>query len=380
MKTAKHIQLDEKTAVWIGEYASILRAARSEGWLAALLEAHFTPCDQQDAERLLAWIRIEDIEGGLPRGMDVRFKNKRGRARFNVRTRRYGISLPSIEGTGYAKLRAGIVLHEAAHVLDRQQSGTFGHKAKFRRILRRLVELNWRQHVYSGNQREIYDRHRGPYSLLLSRAVPGKGGKVEEQTDHVKGPFGAEEAHEEARMLVEDPRENVTSVHVFSITEGQFCGAFYKRGETYPAWGSLAQVVKEEPSGGMELSDQRDAPALLPGREEPVRQVDDPVDERVPTAAVSKPRPVRRVPAEVPAAAGAKRRGAILELDPGNAERWPGSKGASIVRAALEKGLRGTASELAKALAADLTAAGVEFPASLISRLKQGGFIREVQE
>lgn len=87
----------------------------------------------------------------------------------------------------------------------------------------------------TSSYRDIYARHRGPFSLLLTRDVLLKGKEVQ-KADHVKGPFTAEEAHEESRMLVNDPRDNVLQVHVFSDTEGQFCGAFYKRGEEYKTW------------------------------------------------------------------------------------------------------------------------------------------------
>lgn len=391
--------LDEKFSCWVGEYSSILKAASREGWLLPLLAAHWTPCDQDDARRLLAWIRVNAIEGGLPHDLDLRWRNKRGKARFNRRTQQYGISLPSTPGTNYAQLRVGLVLHEAAHVIDRRQTGRFGHRETFRRILRRLVEDDWRKYnVRTGSVREIYGRHRGPYSLLLGRSVVGKGGRVEDVSDRLVGPYNAEEAHEKARALVGDPKDNVADVHVFSISEGQFTGAFYTRGKTYESWAVLRERdlteagyddMKETTDGRMELPQPAgDEPtagtaALLsvdaeqPAGDEPVRPDDALRDTGHAPKAIPRSRPVRNVPPQSQAAAGAKRKGVVLEFDPGNAERWPTSKGASIVRTALEGGLTGTASELAKALAADLTAAGVEFPASLISRLKQGGFLRE---
>lgn len=395
--------IDEKFACWTGEYASILKAAKREGWLLPLLDAHWTPCDQDDAIRLLAWIRVYQIEGGLPDNLDLRWRNKRGRARFSVRTRRYGISLPLTPGTNYAHLRAGLVLHEAAHVIDRVQSGTFGHKEKFRRILRRLVEDNWRKNnVRTGNQREIYDRHRGPYSLLLGRAIPGKGGKVKEDSDRISGPMSAEEAHEEARILVNDTKDTIMNVHVFSDSEGQFIGAFYKRGEKYPAWSEMMLVpdldateemdapgqetnvdVDRSEERGLDVSTERDETALLPGGPEPLQQMAPPVNKRMPIAAVPKRRPVRNVPPQEQAAAGTQRkRGSLLGIAADKIDKWPASKGASIVRTALiELGQTGiSAADLAKRLAAELAAAGVEFPASLISRLKQGGFIKEVQD
>jgi hypothetical protein len=361
----------------------VLRAAEREGWLLPLLDAHFTPCDQGDAVRLMAWL---DTRLALTR---LRWTNRRGRA--SHRDGRYTISLPRTSGTGFAKLRVGLVLHEAAHVLDRMSSGRFGHQATFRQVLRTLVEREWRRQVKHATQRDIYARHRGPYSLLVGRASPGKGGKVEQSTSHQAGPFNAEEAHEESRMLVNDPRENVTDVHVFSISEGQFTGAFYKRGVEYPSWDTLrANALAEEPDdvGRVELPPDEQPlagateTALLQEQSEPVSQVDAPDDGRVPQPAVPKARRVRNVPPQEQAAAGTKRRGTLLGISADKIEQWPNSKGASIVREALlELGETGiTASDLAKRLAAALAEAGVEFPASLISRLKQGGFIRVVSE
>lgn len=371
--------MTDETRVQIGEYASVVRAAAREGWLLDLVAAHLLPCTTDDARRLVTWARR--TKGDLPADTRIRFTNNRGHAYF--RRGRYLISLPTWSGTGYARLRAGLVLHEAAHVIDRRRSGTFGHKQKFRRVLRALVtHPGWRSQVMAGNVREIYGRHRGPYSLLLGRERPGKKG-LEQFTDRLSGPFSAEEAHEEARMLVGDSRENVTDVHVFSEGEGQFTGAFYRRGEIYVPWAELrdadlqaAGFNTEGLDGGMELPGERDEAALLSGGPQPLRQMDDPVDGQLPERTVSAHRPVRRVPPQSQAAAGAKRKGAVIELDPGNAERWPASKGAQIVRAAIEE-TPAAAGDLAKRLAEPLKAVGVEFPASLISRLKQGGFLRE---
>ena len=114
-----------------------------------------------------------------------------------------------------------------------------------------------------------------------------------------------------------------------------------------------------------------------------MREVDAPVERSVPKRSVSRDRPVRDVPPQAPAAKRtppAPRRRAALELDPGHAEAWPRSEGAQIVRASLDKDGPATAGDLAARVAADCAKVGVAFPASLISRLKQGGFLREVSE
>lgn len=64
-------------------------------------------------------------------------------------------------------------------------------------------------------------------------------------------------------------------------------------------------------------------------------------------------------------------------LDNGNAEQWPRSKGPQILRAWFESepGRVATVPEIVAACGPALTEAGIQFPASLISRLKQGGFL-----
>ncbi len=394
-------------ADYVGEYASIIRAAAREGWLRELLAAHWTPCDQDDAIRLLSWVRSLVGTRRLPADLKLRFTNKRGRARFNKKTRRYSISLPKAPGTTFARLRAGLVLHEAAHVVDRCSTGVFNHKSTFQRVLRALVtHSEWRTHVMSGTVREIYGRHRGPYSLLLGRERPVKGGGMEQYTDRLSKRFNAEDAHEEARMLVTDPRENVTDVHVFSDSEGQFTGAFYTRGVAYESWAELRardlaetgfdnpwEQTKETNDGRVEPHCGDDADpgpgepgeaeaALLQEPVEPVREVAAGDERRVPAKPAPRVRPVRSVPPQGEAATGAKRKGVNLGIAADKIDGWPGSKGAGIVRAALiEIGEAGiSAAELAKRLADPLKEAGVEFPASLISRLKQGGFIHVVTE
>lgn len=196
--------------------------------------------------------------------------------------------------------------------------------------------------------RDIYDRHRGPYSILTVSEIDRKG-KPMQANDHLAGPFSAEEAHEEARVLVNRAQENVVEAFVFSIPEGQFIGAFYKRGETYRPWSQE----------GMEPPDEISF-----------------VEEDVLPKEVAKERwSVSRPPAVKPAVVRTRR---ALELS--HIERWPGSPPAQLVRAFFEEGRRATATEIVQALGPQLRALGVEHPASLVSRLKQGGFLKEVVE
>jgi hypothetical protein len=370
------------------EYPSVIAAARREGWVRPLTAAHLTPCTEQDVHRLIAWIRVFRIEGGLPTAdLRVSFRNQRGAARYHRTLKYFHVGLPRRPGTYYGYLRAGLVLHELAHVIDHLNYGKMSHHVGYRQVLRGLVERDWRTMLAVSTQREIYGRHRGPYTLLLTREM-----KTEKKStlvnDHMTGPFSGEEAHEEARMLVTDPRENILDVHVFSNTEGQFIGAYYKRGTPYLTWAEMRDMAMEETDGGVDLhSDDQPlaGPAettLLPEPPEPVRSVA-PVDEhQLPADASPEDGPVRDVPPQSQAAAGTKpRRGAILVFNPATADAWPLSQGAQIVKDALLGGLRGTAHEIAEQLGPTLTAAGIQFPDALIRRLKQAGLLQiEVTE
>ena len=201
-----------------------------------------------------------------------------------------------------------------------------------------------------GTLREIYNRHDGPFHLVLTREMT-PGGK--QFADTINGPLSSKEAHEKARAAVQEP--GTIDCYVYSDGEGHFTGAVYERGKAYDSWEamSLAEAPASEP--------QPEAPAA-PSKEEPslIEEVKQALAPRLAQAAGPKPK---------------RSRGGLLELDLGNAERWPDSKGAALVREALEAGPASVA-DLSARLAEPLKAAGVAFPASLISRLKQAGFIR----
>lgn len=192
----------------------------------------------------------------------------------------------------------------------------------------------------------IYDRHRGPFTLVLTRETPKKVRGAETialSTDRVRGPFNAEDAHETARLLVTDPRDNVRDAFVYSESEGQFIGAFYQKDAAIPSWDDVSAVP---------LASTEQAAVTAP--------VAAPV---VTVVAPTTPKPERRP------------RGAQLVV--GKADRWPTSKGAQIVRQFFHPGRRATAQEIVGAVGEQLKAAGIEFPGSLVSRLKQGGFLTE---
>lgn len=379
----------------IPEYVSVLRRAGEEGWLAPLVEAHATTCTFITAGAIMRV--LPDIPEYLRSGPQLRFwkGEHRGRARYNRGTGLYGMALPITSGTRCCQLRIGLVLHEAAHIWDHQQTQKFGHGPSFCRALRKALTFPWREvlHMPTSNYQEIYARHRGPFSLLITRETQKKSQPIQ-GSEKIKGPFNAEEAHEEARMLVNDPRENIVQVHVFSDGEGQFCGAFYKRGEEYNTW-----EEETENAGRMELPEQLAAPALLQGRSESLSTMvaaehdglpDEPVQETggdrpvrdVPTEEPAKPKRARAPQPDKPAKLPGDRfpavRGKALEL--GKEDGWPPSAAAQRVRAFYTggTGVRATSAELVAALGAELQGMGVAFPASLISRLKQAGFLKEV--
>lgn len=354
----------------VGEYNSILSRACREGWLRPLMAAHLTPCTPQQAINLLGAL--------VPRRTKVFFREN-SCSRTSDRSGFYRITLSSKPGIGIRRLHVGIVLHEATHILDHQRQRSFGHGQSFCQHLRRVFETTlWRSVVPTRSFAEIYDRHRGPYCLLVSHQ-----GKKEQTTERLGGPFSPAEAHDKAVALVADASNDVIDVYAYSLTEGQFVGAIYSRGQKYSTW-------EEQQHERMELSDQRQSAALVQGREEPVRPVDDPGDDSLPVEAVSGSGPVRSVSEEAPtkprtkpraAAAGNRQpppRRVALALQIGAAEGWPKSPAAQAVRTLLAERTALTPGQIVEAIGAQLTGLGVEHPTSLISRLKQGGFL-EVQ-
>lgn len=135
----------------------------------------------------------------------------------------------------------------------------------------------------TGDLRGIYARHRGPFQLGLTYPPPANSRRVSMGVSKwgKDRDLSAEDAHEEARMLVNDPRDDVLRVHVWSNTEQQFIGAVYERGKMYPAWDDDAIVdgsdevaaVPREPVFGpkkeltfRETSGSRPAPLTQPRR------------------------------------------------------------------------------------------------------------------
>lgn len=69
------------------------------------------------------------------------------------------------------------------------------------------------------------ERHRGPFRLHLTR---DRGLKVMAKnrytTEWAAGEVAKDDAEKEARSLLDDPRDTITSVHFWSVKEEQFVG------------------------------------------------------------------------------------------------------------------------------------------------------------
>lgn len=342
----------------VAEYTRVLGRAHREGWQAELVEAHATPCDADVARCLLT--RIPEI----PRTLNLRFRGRRGRAGY--RRGQYRISLPIESGATYGKLRVGVVIHEAAHVVARVRHGMrMKHGPEFCAVLRELLyATDWRKvmaehatKTLAQHWREIAGRHRGPYLFSVTR--PGK--KPGFRTSQwLPGRMDKDDVYEEAMALLRDPRDEILGVSVWSDREDQFVMSFPRhQAEREPA-DAVLQAAERPAAADFQLAVETDGP---------VQQAAEPKAKPA-----RPPKPEKKPGDRFPAF-----RGRALELDPGNAERWPKSKGAQMVRDFFERdGRRATAAEISQALATDLKLVGVEFPGSLVSRLKQAGFLREV--
>lgn len=74
----------------------------------------------------------------------------------------------------------------------------------------------------------IWQRHRGPYALNVLRASRNKYGA--KTTTEMRG-VDSDEVEELARMLLEDPRDKVLGVYVWSEREEQFVTSFSAKRE-----------------------------------------------------------------------------------------------------------------------------------------------------
>lgn len=75
------------------------------------------------------------------------------------------------------------------------------------------------------DQREIFTRHRGPYTFCVSRPNPKKPGFF--SSEWLSGEMtDPDDLIEQARSLLEDPRDTINNVSVWSDRENQFVTSF----------------------------------------------------------------------------------------------------------------------------------------------------------
>lgn len=73
------------------------------------------------------------------------------------------------------------------------------------------------------------DNHRGPFRFLATRMVTKKGQLIGTSV-LLKGTIDGADVWDEARALLEDPRDTITSLAVWCEKEEQFIGTITKRG------------------------------------------------------------------------------------------------------------------------------------------------------
>lgn len=66
------------------------------------------------------------------------------------------------------------------------------------------------------------DNHRGPFRLCVTRPCATKPGFF--RSEWLKGSVDRADVEDEARALLQDPRDSIQHVAVWSVTEGQFVG------------------------------------------------------------------------------------------------------------------------------------------------------------
>lgn len=72
-----------------------------------------------------------------------------------------------------------------------------------------------------------FDHHRGPYVLGVIRETPKR--KVKWHYDALPGNVERDDISGEARALLSDKRDTITSVFVFSVTEAQHVTTYKRR-------------------------------------------------------------------------------------------------------------------------------------------------------
>jgi len=185
-----------------------------------------------------------------------------------------------------------------------------------------------------------FDHHRGPFTFCVTRPKENpRKGTYPFSFERLPGTVNGADVADEARALLEDPRDSIISITVWSVTEQQ-CVMTYRKGDV------IAQTAAA------------------------------PIEAEAPVAIATPVAAVAPAPRRDPKPAARRTRGATLVL--GKTDGWPKSHGAQIVLQFFRHPDRqATAQDVVSAVGDQLKAAGIEFPGSLVSRLKQAGFLTE---
>lgn len=73
----------------------------------------------------------------------------------------------------------------------------------------------------------VYEHHKGPYMLGVIRETPRR--KVKYAYELLPGKVEVDEIEDEARALLADSRDTITSVLVFSASEDQHVTTYTRR-------------------------------------------------------------------------------------------------------------------------------------------------------
>ena len=81
-----------------------------------------------------------------------------------------------------------------------------------------------------GSAYPFWFRHRGPYLLAVCRphSDPRKAKAGFSKTEWLRGETEGEDVPGEARVLLNDPRDTIDIVSVWSVSEQQFVGGYRK--------------------------------------------------------------------------------------------------------------------------------------------------------
>lgn len=74
------------------------------------------------------------------------------------------------------------------------------------------------------------DNHRGPFRLIVTRPFVTKKGFY--RSEWLSGSIEREDVESDARALLTDPRDTITSVYVWSEGEDCFIGGYSKESTT----------------------------------------------------------------------------------------------------------------------------------------------------